>query len=130
MQTFDVSANILNDRLLVSARPKLKATNAGSLAAGPEDKHDAEQIAVVSLGQCVRARFNDMLLLVLLQLVSAGACAVLSLALARPFGRLALSVGLLVTPLAAWRVAGAVPSLRLLALLLAHDALVLAGLGL
>ncbi len=130
MQTFDVSANILNDRLLVSTRPKLKATNAGSLAAGPEDKHDVEQIAVVSLGQCVRARFNDMLLLVLLQLVSAGACAALSVSQARSFARLALSVGLLVTPLLAWRATGAAPSLRLLALLLAHDALVLAALGL
>jgi len=126
MQTFDVSANILNDRLLVSARPKPK--NAGSLPAAPEDKHDGEQIAVVSLGHCVRARFNDMLLLALLQLVCAGACAGLAVAQARSGARIALSVGLLVTPLLAWRAAGAAPSLRLLALLLAHDALVLAAL--
>jgi len=124
MQTFDVSANILNDRLVVSAaRPKLKATH--GTPAAEEVLHVEQPPAAGGLGQCVRARFNDVIPLALLQLLC---CVVLFLVLTdatRVGANFVLGVGLLATPLAAVYVVKPAPSLPLLWLLLAHDALVL-----
>ena len=137
MQSFDVSANLLNDRLVLgsglgsgpasAARAKQRAH-----AAPPPEEAPAEPAPAHSLVRdfaCVRSRFRDMLFLVLLQLACGVLCSVLYGVLQRGGPRLLLSAGLLLTPLAAVYLAVAAPSLTLLWLLLAHDALVVAALA-
>ena len=130
MRTFDVSANILNDRLVVStastARAKLRTAHD---APAEEELHVESTPVVRSIGQCVRTRFNDSLGLALLQLVS-GVVLFSAMTAADKFSaRFVIGAGLLATPLAAVHLAGAPPSRSLLALLLAHDVLVVAALA-
>jgi len=145
MQTFDVSANLLNDRLVLgaglgAARAKQRTTpveeqvdGAAGQAGAPGQLGGLQRwpLAGRALGDfaCVRSRFRDTLLLVLLQLACGVLCSVIYGALPRGGPRLLLSAGLLLTPLAAVYLAVAAPSLPLLWLLLAHDALVVAALA-
>jgi hypothetical protein len=131
MRTFDVSANILNDRLVVStastARAKLRTAH--DAPAAEEELHVESTPVVRSIGQCVRTRFNDSLGLALLQLVS-GVVLFSAMTAADKFSaRFVIGAGLLATPLAAVHLAGSPPSRSLLALLLAHDVLVVAALA-
>jgi hypothetical protein len=140
MQTFDVSANLLNDRLVLgsdlgsglgsgpasAARVKQRA----HAAPPPEEPPPAEPPRGFARDfACVRSRFRDTLFLVLLQLACSVLCGVLYSVQQRGGPRLLLSAGLLLTPLAAVYLAVSAPSLALLWLLLAHDALVVAALA-
>lgn len=136
MQSFDVSANLLNDRLVLGAGPGSGAGSAArakqrALAAPPPEEPPPADPAR-SLGRdfaCGRARFREILFLLVLQLACGVLCSVLYGVLQRGGPRLLLSAGLLLTPLAAVYLAVAAPSLALLWLLLAHDALVVAALA-
>jgi hypothetical protein len=129
MQSFDVSANLLNDRLVLGAG---SAARVKQRQHAPPEEAPAEPAQAHNLVRdfaCVRSRFRDMLFLVLLQLACGVLCSVLYGVLQRGGPRLLLSAGLLLTPLAAVYLAVAAPSLTLLWLLLAHDALVVAALA-
>jgi hypothetical protein len=145
MQTFDVSANLLNDRLVLgaglgAARAKQRTTPVEEQVDGAAGQAGAPgqlgglprwPLAGRALGEfsCVRSRFRDTLLLVLLQLACGVLCSVLYSVQQRTGPRLLLAAGLLLTPLAAVYLALAPPSLGLLWLLLAHDALVVAAIA-
>jgi hypothetical protein len=131
MQTFDVSANILNDRLTFSSihtsRPKKMSTVQGP--AVEEHVHVEPVPAVRSLTQCARTRLNDSLALVMLQLVSGVVLFGVLVHRQRLDAKLVCGAALLATPLAAMHVANLAPALPLLALLVLHDALVVVALA-
>ena len=136
MQSFDVSANLLNDRLVLGSglgsgpASAARAKQRAHAAPPPEEPPPADPArGLVRDFACVRSRFRDMLFLVLLQLACGVLCSALYGVLQRGGPRLQLSAGLLLTPLAAVYLAVAAPSLALLWLLLAHDALVVAALA-
>jgi len=135
MQTFDVSANLLNDRLVLGTGLGGSAARAKPRLAPEDEKRDEgpppAPNAVRGLRDfaCVRSRFRDSLLLVLLQLACGVLCSVLYGVQQRTGPRLLLAAGLLLTPLAAVYLALAPPSFGLLLLLVAHDALVVAMLA-
>ena len=128
MQTFDVSANILNDRLTFSTtRTKLKTGN--SPPASDELLHVEPVPVVKSFAPCARTKLHESLALAVLQLVS---CVVLFGVLMhrqRLDAKVLCGAALLATPLVAVRVAGVPPSLSLLGLLALHDTLVIVALA-
>lgn len=131
MQTFDVSANILNDRLTFStiqtSRVKKLSTVQGP--AVEEHVHEEPVPAVRSLTHCARTRFADSLALVVLQLVS---CVVLFAVLMhrqRLDAKVVCGAALFGIPVVAMRTANLAPALPLLALLVLHDALVVVALA-
>jgi hypothetical protein len=141
MQTFDVSANILNDRLTFStARGKLKpsypsardaALPAATSAQGVDCEPQHESAPVVrGFGAqlpCARTTFHKSLALGLLQLVAG---VLLFIMHAQRFStRFVCGAGLLLTPLCAQHLSNAAPSLALLLLLFVHDTLVVLALA-
>ena len=142
MQTFDVSANILHDRLIFStarAKPKFSCAHAREAASGAthadnEQLHESQAavrgLAVgLSLTQlpCARTTFHTLLAIALMQLV---ACVLLFLLHTQRFSaRFLCGAGLLATPLAAIQLTGASSSVALLCLLALHDTLVVLALA-
>lgn len=138
MQTFDVSANLLNDRLVLGSglgsgsgpASAARAKQRAHAAPPPEEPPPADPARSFARDfACGRARFRELLFLFVLQLACGVLCSVLYGVLQRGGPRLLLSAGLLLTPLAAVYLAVAAPSLGLLWVLLAHDALVVAALA-
>lgn len=128
MQTFDVSANILNDRLTFStSRTKLKHSNAQPI--GDEQMHVEPVPVVKSFSPCARTKLNEGLALAVLQLVSCVVLFGVMMHRQRLDAKLLCGAALLATPLVAVRVAGVSPSLSLLGLLAVHDALVIVALA-
>jgi hypothetical protein len=128
MQTFDVSANILNDRLTFStAKTKLKTTQAPPAT---EEPLHIEPVPVVrSFAPCARTKLTQSLALAVMQLVTGVVLFGVLVHRQRLDAKFVCGAALLATPLVAVRVAGVAPSLPLLGLLALHDALVVVALA-
>jgi len=131
MQTFDVSANILNDRLTFSSinTPRPKKMQTAVIQSVEEHVHTESVPVVRSLTQCARSKLNETLVLVVLQLVSGVILFGVLVQRQRLDAKLVCGAALLAIPLAAMYVSAIAPSLALLALLLLHDALVIFALA-
>ena len=131
MQTFDVSANILNDRLTFSTMhaPRAKKLSTVQGPAVDEHVHEEPVPAVRSLTQCARTRLNDSLVLAVMQLVFGVILFAVLMHKQKIDAKLLCGAALLLTPLLAMRVGQLAHTLPLLALLMLHDALVIVAIA-
>ncbi len=124
MQTFDVSANILNDRLTFStSRPK-KMSVVTSGPAVEEHMHVEQVPAVRSLVPCSRSKLNDSFAIAVLQLVFVVVLFAVLVQRQRLDVKMLCGAVLLMTPLVVMRTANLAPVWQLLLLLVLHDTLI------